>query len=272
MTMGHQPHRGTVRGPAGDVAYLDWSGPADRAAVLFLHPVNTAGEVWTDVAKGLAGERRAVAPDYRGHGGSAGGDGPYLPADFAADALAVADALGLERVHLVGGSIGGAVAVEFLARAPARVASIAVFGATLRIGLTTEELRPLLAGITELGVEAWFRKHGGDILGPRSRPEVAERLAELAGGRDLSMVLDIVRSTFQDADSRATAAGLPASRPPALVAVGTHDPTCPPAMAQELAGHLGVTAVTMDGIGHLPMLEAPDEVVTRLNELHQHAD
>jgi pimeloyl-ACP methyl ester carboxylesterase len=42
------------------------------------------------------------------------------------------------------------------------------------------------------------------------------------------------------------------------VVCGEHDRTCPPEHSREMAELLGVSAVVMDGVGHLPMLEAPD--------------
>lgn len=231
--------------------------------MLSLHPVNTAAAVWDRVGGELG--RPAAALDYRGHGVSDPG-ASYLPADFAADALAVLDHLGWERVHLAGGSIGGAVAVEIAARIPGRIASIAAFGATLRIGLSADEVAPLLDGLRTLGVDETFRQHGAQIVGPKSLPGVGERFVELGGGRDPDVVAEIVRTTFCRADSRPAAAVLGNRLPPvpALVAVGTDDPTCPMAMAEELAGHFGAPVTVLDGIGHLPMLEAPEQVVALL--------
>lgn len=260
--------RGTrfaVDGPVGRISALHRGG-LGSTPVLFLHPVNTAAAVWDDVAVALPGE--VVAVDYRGHGASDPGP-PYLPADFAADALAVLAHLGWERVHLVGGSIGGAVCAEVAARTPAEVASIACLGATLRIGLSDADLEPLLVQLRELGVGGWFARHGHELLGPQARPDAASRLVELAGGRPTAVVEQIVRATFCHADSRSVAATLP--RRPALVAVGTHDPTCPPAMAAELAELLGARVTVLEGIGHLPMLEAPAEVADLLVALHERA-
>lgn len=262
-----QARRFVVEGPVGRVSALRWDGPEGAAPVLLLHPVNTAAAVWADVAPSLA--RPAAAVDYRGHGSSDAGP-PYLPADFAADALAVLDDLGWERVHLVGGSIGGAVAVEVAARIPDRVLSIGCFGATLRIGMSESDVASLLTGLRELGVDEMFRRHGPQVVGPRARPGSGEQLVELAGGRDLEVVTEIVWTTFSVADSRSVAATLPPR--PALVAVGTHDPTCPPVMAEELAGFLGTDVASLDGIGHLPMLEAPLEVTELLTALHQRVD
>ncbi|HZZ50763.1 MAG TPA: alpha/beta hydrolase [Pseudonocardia sp.] len=264
---GTTPGRFTVRGPAGAISALVWDGPPEELPVLFLHPVNTGASVWDAVAPALG--RRALAIDYRGHGRSDPGPS-YLPADFAADALAALDHVGWSTVALAGGSIGGAVAVEIASRVPERVAGVACFGATLRIGLTEGELAPALADLSARGPSDWFAANGADIIGPASVPGVVERLVELSRGRESATVSEIVRATFSLADARPAAQRLP--RVPALVAVGTHDTTCPLSMATELASHLRTDVVTLPGIGHLPMLEAPGEVARLLEELLRRAD
>lgn len=250
-----------VEGRSGPIAHLAWPGASGRTPVLFLHPVNTAAALWGDVARHLDGERTAVAVDYRGHGRSVAA-GPYLPSDYAADALTVLDAAGLRRVHVVCGSIGGAVAVELTARAPDRVASITAFGAALHIGWPSAQLDEVEQDLRHRGVEAWFRAHATDILGPAAEPGAGDALAELAsrggdGVRDIEVVVAATRATFGAADSRPTAQMLPRPLPPTRVFVGSHDPTCPIESAQELADLLDGDVHTIPGIGHLPMLEDP---------------
>lgn len=266
--------RRSARGRSGRLSYLDW--PGTGVPVLFLHPVNTAAAVWTDVVAALGGPRRALAVDYRAHGRSDPG-GPYLPVDYAADAVAVLDAAGVERAHLVCGSIGGAVSVELAAAAPERVASIAAFGAALRVGWAADALDEAEKALRALGVREWFTRHGGEILGPRSRPDAAARLVELAsGGRDgdraTDTVVRVLRSTFGDADSRPAAAVVAADPPPARVFVGSHDPTCPPPRARELAAGLNAEVRMLDGIGHLPMLEDPAATAAAVKEFHASAE
>lgn len=261
------PRRLTVDGPAGAVSALAWDGPGAEVPVLLLHPVNTAAPVWNEVAPALG--RRALAVDYRGHGRSDPGPS-YLPVDFAADAIAALDHVGWDRVHLAGGSIGGAVAVEITASIPERVASVGCFGAALRIGLTEAELAPLLTDLLAGGPAEWFAANGADIVGPAAAPGVVERLVALNEGRAPEVVATIVRTTFSAADARPAASRLP--RVPALVAVGTHDTTCPLSKATELAGVLNTEVVTLPGIGHLPMLEAPDEVARLLCRLQRRVD
>jgi len=258
-----------IAGPAGQLSALVWDGRPDATPVLFLHPLNTGAAVWSQVA--TATGRPAAAVDYRGHGSSAPGP-RYLPADYAADALAVADHLGWPRMHLVGGSIGGAVAVEIAAAAQHRVASIACFGATLHLGMPETDLAALLAEIRPIGIAEWFAHNAAGLIGPASAPGVAECLHQLNRDRDPEVFEALTRATFAVADARPAARSLIRPLPPVLVAVGTDDPTCPPAMAADLAAHLGSEPLVLPGIGHLPMLEAPEEVVALLDKLYADAE
>jgi pimeloyl-ACP methyl ester carboxylesterase len=67
-----------------------------------------------------------VIHDQRGLGRTQVPPGPYSMADYAADALAVLDALGLDRVRVVGISFGGMVAQELAVTAPERVVRLAL--------------------------------------------------------------------------------------------------------------------------------------------------
>ncbi|HEX3826351.1 MAG TPA: alpha/beta hydrolase [Sporichthyaceae bacterium] len=270
------PHaeRLATQGKAGELSYLSWPGPSAATPILYLHPVNTAAAIWSAVAEELDETRRALAVDYRAHGASQAG-GPYYPVDYAMDALAVLDAAEVTRAHVVCGSIGGAVATELALAAPARVASIAAFGAALGVFWDPAALAEMERGLRELGVRDWFVKHGGGILGPAARTDAGERLTELAtagrdGDRDLEIVVELTLTTFGYADSRPAAAELidRGDRPPTRVFVGTHDPTCPPSMAADLAAALGGDLRIIEDIGHLPMLEDPLGTAAGIREFH----
>lgn len=67
---------------------------------------------------------RVIVFDNRDVGRSFYAAAPYGIGDMASDALGLADALGLERFHLLGSSMGGAIAQELTLRAPERVMSL----------------------------------------------------------------------------------------------------------------------------------------------------
>ena len=115
---------------ANDMAFTaDLAGPADGELVLFLHGYPQTKHTWRRELPALA-ERgyRVCAPDQRGYsdGARPGGIDSYRVETLAGDALAIADALGCERLHLVGHDWGGHLAWVAAALHPRRVSSLAV--------------------------------------------------------------------------------------------------------------------------------------------------
>jgi pimeloyl-ACP methyl ester carboxylesterase len=110
------------------VLHPDGTDPAGGEAVLFVHGNVSSALFWQQPLLGLAdtGHVRALAVDLRGYG-----DTDPLPIDarrgvrdWSDDVAALVDALGLERVHLVGWSMGAGVVLQHLLDAPRGVASV----------------------------------------------------------------------------------------------------------------------------------------------------
>ncbi|HET7092572.1 MAG TPA: alpha/beta fold hydrolase, partial [Thermomicrobiales bacterium] len=114
------------RGAAG-IAY-EAVGADDASAVLALHDLLADRTGFAPLRDALvAAGSRVIAPDLRGHGASGALSGrPYPMAELTADALAVLDAAGAPRAHVVGAGLGGAIALALAEAAPARVASLVV--------------------------------------------------------------------------------------------------------------------------------------------------
>ncbi|MBQ1082510.1 alpha/beta fold hydrolase [Nocardiopsis sp. B62] len=117
--------------PVGDVtmryADLPPQTPGDHLPVLLLHGFGTTFEMnWSAAgwprAFDTAG-RRVIGPDLRGHGVSdkPTDSGLYLPEHFVADLLGLLDELDVERVDVVGYSMGSRIAWELALTAPERV-------------------------------------------------------------------------------------------------------------------------------------------------------
>ena len=102
---------------------LDW-GPKDAPTIVCLHGSHQSAHSWDLVSLCLARHFRVIAPDQRGHGDSEWvRSGHYSNAEMAKDALAIIQALGLQRPLLMGHSMGGrntllaALAAQELVRA-----------------------------------------------------------------------------------------------------------------------------------------------------------
>ena len=99
-------------------------GSGDGVPVLLLHGFGADLNSWMFTQPALAEGRRTFALDLPGHGGSSKDVGAGDAARFTDAVEAALAALEIERVHLVGHSMGGAVAVSLAARRPERVATL----------------------------------------------------------------------------------------------------------------------------------------------------
>ena len=104
----------------------EW-GPPGRPPALLLHSLAAHSHWWDWSAPLLAERFSVVALDLRGHGGSAWTEPPaYRAADYAADVVAVLDALGWPRPLVIGHSLGGYVGACFAARYPERAGALVI--------------------------------------------------------------------------------------------------------------------------------------------------
>lgn len=122
-----------------------FSGPDDGAPVLFLHGNASSATWWEETMLALPAGFRGIAPDQRGFGEADGAkkvDATRGAGDWADDAVALLDALSIERAHLVGNSLGGVVVWRLLADAPERFLTVTVIdpGSPFGYGGTKDEL------------------------------------------------------------------------------------------------------------------------------------
>ncbi len=125
-----KPHTLMRVGPRGEsVALKAWEWPGNGAATLLLHGIGNYGRYWDLFADAVAGRLRLIAPDARGHGESGRPAAGYGPDDFVADAVAVLDALAIERAVVVGHSMGGTHALRLALAHADRVTRLVVVDA-----------------------------------------------------------------------------------------------------------------------------------------------
>ena len=91
--------------------------------LLLINGLADSKESWEAQVPAFAERYRVVAFDNRGVGGSSTPEGPYTTAQMAADCHGLVEALGLERFHLLGTSMGGMIAQEYAIAHPERLLS-----------------------------------------------------------------------------------------------------------------------------------------------------
>jgi 3-oxoadipate enol-lactonase len=144
---------------------------------------------WGPVLRKLRRHFRLVLVDNRGTGGSGRPAGSFAVADMAGDVLAVLDAAGVRRAHVLGASLGGMVAQELAITRPDRVDGLVLAGTTPGWPFAypaPEASVRLIAATAGMTAKAALRRHTENALSAgtvRHHPELVSRLIELQGSR-----------------------------------------------------------------------------------------
>ena len=237
------------------------SGAAGGLPVVFINSLGCDLRLWGEVAAALDNRYRVLRYDTRGHGLSDAPEGEYRLHDLSGDLLGLLDALRLERVVLVGVSVGGLTALDFARRYPERVLGAVLCDTGLKIG-TPESWANRMAAIQAGGLEAladsvverWFTP--GFLMA---------RTALVRGYRNM-----LTRTTpagylgtcaaLRDADlSGGDPLGVPT-----LVLCGDSDVSTPPELSGSLAAELQAPLHLIGNAGHLSCAEQPGAVTHEL--------
>ncbi len=152
--MAHVEHQGEAL--YYEVTDLTPPWQEDPPVVLFCHGVATNADMWAGWLPVLADRYRMVRFDLRGCGrsGTAPGADGWSLGLLAADIIAVADAAGADRFHLVGESTGGTVALHLAAQGERRLRSLAVSNAS-HLGASIARVEAWRDFIARKGMTAW---------------------------------------------------------------------------------------------------------------------
>jgi len=116
---------------AADIGFAyRWDGNPDGPVVMMAHAMGTSHRIWDWQVPALVDRYRLLRYDWRGHGDSDAPPGPYTLQQFISDAIAVMDAIGLDKVHWVGISTGGMIGQGLGIQYPERIASLTLCNTT----------------------------------------------------------------------------------------------------------------------------------------------
>ncbi len=227
---------------------ISWQeiGPADGRPVLVVHGFgsNRAAN-WLDAgweAPLTEAGLRAILVDLRGHGESGrpvGGD-HYRPETFLADLVAVLDALGLERVDVLGYSFGARLAWDLALAHPERVDRLVLGGFALGSPMPDFDVEAARAFIAD-GAEI---EHG--------LTAALMRMSALVPGTDLARLVDVVEGIRHAVLPPVGEGPVPAA--PICIVVGERDQIA--AGAEELATAIGAEFVPLKARSHTSAISA----------------
>lgn len=239
------------------------SGPDDAAAapLVFLHGIGGNRHAFDVLLPHLTDRRQVVAWDMPGYGGSELCEYDFPNLSSALDRLL--DNLQMERIDLLGHSMGGMVAQQFALDHPERLHRLvlaqtsAVFGkpGTTDDGWRQAFLRARLGPLEAGQTPADFAEQLVQDLVHAPREEVtaaaAATMARLPAESYRQALTTLVGFDLLDA--------LPHLDTPTLCLAGEHDRTAPAKAMRSMAGRMpNATFRCLPGVGHLAYLEAPE--------------
>jgi 3-oxoadipate enol-lactonase len=235
-------------------------GPAPRIAVsvagegpfvLFLHGIRGNRSNWGAQLAAFSRRYRAAAWDARGYGDSDDYAGPLQFEHFSGDVLRVIEHFGMEKIHLVGLSMGGRIARNVALRFPERLKSLALVSTTPGFdALSPEGVKRFVTERRSPPTPEGVRR----LLGSRAEPGAFETLWQSV----LSVRDESYRKTLEASVAQDRAAPIEQIRVPTLVVAGDEDTVYPPELARDVARRIpGAELAMMPGAGHLVNLEQP---------------
>ena len=236
-------------------------GRAARTPIVMLHGIGGGKAQWAPQLDLLALHGwRAIAWDMPGYGESRMPAGDYTFAELAASLMRLLDALRIERVIVLGHSMGGMVALEAYAQAQERFAGLILACTSPAFGkadgdwqrqFVAERLAPLDAG---LGMAEMAARQVSRMMSASAPDEACEQALAIMGAVPEATYRAALRClvTF---DRREV---LPQISVPTLVVAAAEDSQAPPPVMERLAGRIpGAEFEVLAGCGHLANLEQP---------------
>jgi 3-oxoadipate enol-lactonase len=248
---------GSVLTASGSSIGFAEAGGGERLPIVFLHGVGSDKSVWHPQLAQFGAERRTIAFDYPGYGESDPAPEATSRDDYAQAILSAMRALGVERAHVCGLSLGGVVAIAMADAAPDSCVSLVLADTFAVHPDGAAVLQRSLDASSDLRALAEARV---DVLlaqpaDPAVRHEVIETMAAIS-----PEAYRIGAAAVWLADQRERAHAI---RVPTLVLCGDHDKVTPPALSHELTRLIpGARCELIENAGHLGNLERPEEFNT----------
>jgi 3-oxoadipate enol-lactonase len=250
--------------------HVQVDGAEAAPPVLLINSLGSTLDLWLRQTAAWRQTRRVIRYDLRGHGQSGVPSGEYTLADLGADAVRILDALGVERAHICGISIGGLTALWLCIHHPGRVATLVAANTAARVG-TPERWRERAAKVRQDGMQAiadlamvnWFTPEFGD-----RHPEVVAAFHRMVATTSPDGYVGCC-AALRDADLRDDLHRIVAR---SLVVAGTRDPSTSVADAELISARIPDASLLTLPSAHISIVECADRFSREAERLFGHAE
>jgi len=238
---------------------LDFTAPwtAGPAPVVFIHGLGGDHSMWLRQVPAFCARFPTMTVDLRGHGESTHPDGDFGVPDMALDVVRLLRALGVERAHLVGLSLGGMVAQQFALDYPLATASLVLADTLCGMPAGFESvMRDALCFIEENSMAAVAQARITNAFSDAVDPIMRDYLIDRVAHNDKAAYVRAAHAGF----GFSVCERLGDISAPTLVVSGDRDRVTPPALSEDIAARIpGARLARIAGAGHISNMERPEE-------------
>ncbi len=234
---------------------VEISGNDSAPALMLSNSLGTNIHMWDDQNGEWSKHFRVIRYDRRGHGRSDAPKGPYSMERLGRDAVSVLDALGVEKTHWCGLSMGGMVGQWLGANAPSRIGKLVLSNTNAYYAdkkIWDDRIRFLetnpLEKLVDANMERWFTAEFR-----AKAPQAIARMKEIFLTTSTEGYVACCQA-IRDMDFRASNPSIKAST---LVIVGAKDPATPPAQGEAIAAQIPGAKLISFEAAHIANMEQP---------------
>ncbi len=232
-------------------------GPDGAPWLVLSNSLATNLGMWDDQARELGRSFRVLRYDQRGHGATDAPAGRYTFELLIADAVALMDALGINKTHFGGLSMGGATALGLAQKHPERLDRVIVCDSPCQSTPTsTQQWEERIVVAEKQGMEALVEPTVGRWFPPevlKANPPHIDKIRQMIRTTPMNGFIGCAAAL---ADHNYAAATATVTRP-VLFMVGEKDGVTPPAMRKLNEALLGSRYVELPGAGHISNMDQP---------------
>ena len=232
--------------------------------LVLLHGYPLDHHLWDGLVPLLTDTFDLILPDLRGFGESSTVTSPYSLDDFASDIVGLLDHLQLAQAHIAGHSMGGYISLAFARLYSERVSGLALVGSQAAVDAPErrEGRYKTAAEVAEKGI-------GGVVntMAPKFTPnqELLDPVRQMMQRQAPAAYIGALKAMAERLDSTGLVAEF---KFPVVLVHGEADELIPVARAREIKATVPqAQLVELPGVGHLPMLEAPQETAQAIRQL-----
>ena len=243
--------------------FIEGQGPP----LLMVHGIGARHATWRGLVEHLKSDFQCISYDLRGHGQSPVPPTPYVLDDLVADAEALRERIGADKLHIIGHSLGGMIGPAYARAYPERVLSLGLLStAAGRTPQDSAKVQAVISAMEERGIGEvletligrWFTD---DFVA--NRPEAIQARLRQVTDTPAEVFMNVFRIYAQTE----MAPWLGEITAPSLVLTGELDGGCNPRLNRFIADTLAnAELVILDGLKHAILLEAPERVANHVRD------